>query len=189
MRQSSELIEYPDRNDYNASPNSTKTDMPVASLIAEINKKAPGKPATAEAVEEAEQSIGYKFPPLLRSIYLEVANGGIGPGYQILGVKGGHLSEEGDSISDLYDYLKQEDPIDELWVWPKEIVPFCPWGNAIYSCFNAEKPDNPIVWFDPNAREIGEPMEQQFITHRESLESWLQGWINDEDLWAETHGA
>ncbi len=161
----------------------------MASLIADIKNKASGKPATAGAVDKAEQTIGHKLPSLLRSIYLEVANGGIGPGYQILGVEGGHLSEEGDSIADLYDYLKQDDPIDELWVWPEAVVPFCPWGNAIYSCFDAAKPGNPVIWFDPNAREIGEPMEQQFISHRESLESWLQGWVNGDDLWAETHGS
>ena len=163
--------------------------MSASSLIAQIKNKASGTIATAEAVKEAEQAIGYNFPSLLRDIYLQVANGGIGPGLHILGVKGGYLSEEGDSISDLYDYLKQDDPIDPLWIWPKEVVPFCQWGDAVYSCFYAEKPNNPVVWFDPNAREIGEPMNQQFISHRDSLESWLQGWVNGEDLRAETHGA
>lgn len=161
----------------------------MSSLIKEIQKKVSGKAATSAAVEEAERTIGFAFPNLLRAIYLEVANGGVGPGHQILGVKGGFLSDEGDTISDLYLELKQEDPIDPLWVWPEGVVPFCQWGNAIYSCYKATEAGHPVVWFDPNSREIGEPMDQQFLPHKESLEAWLKGWINGEDLWAETFGA
>ncbi|MGV6851670.1 MAG: SMI1/KNR4 family protein [bacterium] len=157
-------------------------------LIEEISKRESGTPASEEAIAEAEQNIGYSFPPLILQIYSEVANGGIGPGYQILGVKGGHTSDEGDSISELYLALYDKDPEDPEWQWPKGIVPFCHWGCAIYSCFDASKADFPVFWFDPNMRELGEPMEQQFIPHRDSLESWFQGWVNGDDLWAETYG-
>jgi len=37
------------------------------------------EPASLEQVEEAELKIGYPLPPLLRRLYLEVANGGFGP--------------------------------------------------------------------------------------------------------------
>jgi len=160
----------------------------VTTLIEEIRNKGFGIVASAQAIVEAEEAIGYLFPEHLKAIYQNVSNGGVGPGYQILGVKGGHQSDEGDTISELYLSLKENDPLDPLWVWPEGLVPFCHWGCAIYSCFEATKPGNPIVWFDPNNREMGEPMEQQFIHHRESLESWLQGWVNGEDLWAETYG-
>jgi hypothetical protein len=157
-------------------------------LIEEISKKEIGTPASEAAIAEAEKEIGFAFPPLLRQIYSKVANGGIGPGYRILGVKGGHTSDEGDSISELYTALSVKDPEDPKWQWPKGIVPFCHWGCAIYSCFDAKKDGFPVQWFDPNMREIGEPMEQQFIPHRNSLESWFQGWINGDDMWSETYG-
>jgi SMI1 / KNR4 family (SUKH-1) len=157
-------------------------------LIEQILEKESGVPASDEAIAEAENELGFPLPELLHDIYKKVANGGIGPGYKILGVKGGHTSDEGDSISELYTVLSGTDPEDPEWKWPKGIVPFCHWGCAIYSCFDANKDNYPIIWFDPNIREIGKPMEQQFIPHRESLESWFQGWLNGDDLWAETYG-
>lgn len=158
-------------------------------IIERIKNKASGTPASDQSIAEAEKAIGYPFPALLKEIYLGVSNGGIGPGYQILGVSGGHLSDEGDNIAELYLSLKEEDPFDPLWIWPDGLVPFCHWGSAIYSCVNAQEANSPVVWFDPNKREMGEPMEQQFIPHRDSLESWVNGWLNGEDLWAQTYGA
>lgn len=161
----------------------------MSSIVNEIKRKVSGTVASEQAVAAAEQVIGNTFPPDLRNLYLEVSNGGIGPGHHILGVDGGHLSDEGDTISELYLSLKEEDPYDPLWVWPEDLVPFCHWGSAIYSCFDSVKPGNPVVWFDPNQREMGEPMAQQFKPHRDSLESWLRGWLNGEDLWAEAKGS
>ena len=152
------------------------------SIIDAILKKGSGKTATEDAIKSAEASIGAAFPDLLRMVYKKVANGGIGPGYQILGVAGGHLSDEGDTISELYLELSGSDEHDPLWVWPQGIVPFCHWGSSVYSCFDATKDHSPVVWFDPNSRNMGEPMEQQFKPHRESLESWFQAWLDGEDL-------
>ena len=38
-------------------------------------------PASLEAVKECEALVGHRLPPLLRRPYLEVGNGGFGPGY------------------------------------------------------------------------------------------------------------
>ena len=157
-------------------------------IISEIAKIETGTRASEQAIASAERDIGFCFPILLRDLYLKVANGGVGPGYQILGVKGGHTSDEGDSISELYVVFSDADPEDPSWQWPKGVVPFCHWGCAIYSCFDATKEHYPVVWFDPNNREFGEPMELQFIHHRESLESWFKAWLDGTDLWAETYG-
>ena len=46
-------------------------------------------PATTEAVRAAEALVGFRFPPLLIRLWTEVANGGFGPGYGLLGVEGG----------------------------------------------------------------------------------------------------
>jgi len=79
------------------------------------------------------------LPSELKEIYLRVANAGIGPGYKIPGVKGGHTSDEGDSISELYTILGAYDPEDPQWEWPEGLVPFCHLGCAIYSCSDAAK--------------------------------------------------
>lgn len=46
-------------------------------------------PATEEQLRESEQTLGYALPPLLRLLYLQIANGGFGPGYGLFGVSGG----------------------------------------------------------------------------------------------------
>jgi hypothetical protein len=55
--------------------------------------KAAGLPrvpvATVAAVQAVEEAIGCLLPPLLRRLFLEVANGGFGPGHSgILGAPG-----------------------------------------------------------------------------------------------------
>jgi hypothetical protein len=154
-----------------------------------IKSTESGTPASLDVVERAEKELGFPLPPILREIYLQVANGGIGPGYKILGVKGGHTSDEGDSISEFFTLLGDFDPEDPEWKWPEGLIPFCHWGCAIYSCFDATRENCPVIWFDPNMREIGELMEQQFIPHKSSLSEWFEGWLNGDDLWAETYGS
>ena len=66
-------------------------------------------PARPGQVEEAERIIGFPVPPLLRRLYLEVANGGVGPGGGgILGLRGGHGSGSGsgEGLLDIYPYVR-----------------------------------------------------------------------------------
>jgi hypothetical protein len=46
-------------------------------------------PATEQQIRETEQQLGFPLPPLLRLLYTQIANGGFGPGYGIIGVAGG----------------------------------------------------------------------------------------------------
>ena len=46
-------------------------------------------PATTKALQVSERLIGFELPDLLGAIYLEVANGGFGPEYGLVGTKGG----------------------------------------------------------------------------------------------------
>lgn len=157
-------------------------------LLNRIKNKVSGVPADSGTVAHAEKLIGSPFPPLLKELYLQVANGGFGPSHKILGVNGGYTSEEGDTIVDLYIYLSDTDPYDELWQWPAGLVPFCNWGSGVYSCYDGSKPDHPVCWFDPDKREIGEPMEQQFIHHQLSITEWFECWLGGDGLWAKPYG-
>lgn len=47
-------------------------------------------PATEEQLRQAEDESGFPYPPLLRTLYLTIANGGFGPGYGLKGVAGGY---------------------------------------------------------------------------------------------------
>ena len=58
--------------------------------------------ATPAMIEAAEASLGFTLPPLLTRIYSEVANGGFGPDYGLIGLAGGHLDDQRHDIVALY---------------------------------------------------------------------------------------
>ncbi len=58
-------------------------------------------PATEEQLRASEQALGFLLPPLLRTLYAQVANGGFGPDYGIKGAMGGCAGDLG-TIVDMY---------------------------------------------------------------------------------------
>jgi hypothetical protein len=50
-------------------------------------------PATEEQLRKTEEFMGFAHPPLLRALYMQVANGGFGPGTGLLGAFGGYLAD------------------------------------------------------------------------------------------------
>lgn len=51
-------------------------------------------PATKAQLRATENALGYPLPPLLLMLYAEVANGGFGPSYGIIGARGGFAYNE-----------------------------------------------------------------------------------------------
>jgi hypothetical protein len=92
-------------------------------------------PATLEAVADAEQIIGFPLPPLLRRLYLEVANGGFGPRDGILGVRGGACHGNFEDIADLY-----QDGPDPSGRIPAGLVLIYDWGCTIWSMVDFRDP-------------------------------------------------
>ncbi len=87
-------------------------------------------PATEHQLRETEQELGFSLPPLLRLCYTQVANGGFGPGYGIIGVLGGfpHMDGFGEDIAQGYQQcLHASTPIRleeyEMKTWAE-------WGEA-----------------------------------------------------------
>jgi hypothetical protein len=137
-----------------------------------------------EVVRSAELRLGFALPAVLRSIYLEVGNGGFGPGYGIFGLQGGHRDEGSDVIS-LYELWNQVDDEDLEWRWPAYYVPVCHWGCAIYSCVDAYTHDGAMIIFDPNQREPGEAMSRAFRPDQPTIGDWLAMWVRGVRLWDE----
>jgi hypothetical protein len=107
------------------------------------------RPAPADAVEEAENLIGYRLPPLLRRLYLEAGNGGFGPGYGILGLRDGHRDDTRRAALDLY--REAHDTSSPHWSFlPASLLPICYWGCGIYSFTDCSQPQGPMWGWDPN---------------------------------------
>lgn len=73
-----------------------------AVLSPELGGRAICRPASIEEVESAERKMGVTLPPLLKSIYTQVANGGFGPGYGLLGVAKGAVNHDGLNLEGFY---------------------------------------------------------------------------------------
>ena len=145
-------------------------------------------PVTATALAEAEGVLGFALVPLLRSIYLEIGNGGFGPGYGLIGLRGGATANDGESVVELYKSFHQADPEDRLWKWPDRLVPVCTWGCAIYSCVDCSSPDGPVILFDPNGRGPGTGWDDAFRPEFESFQGWLAAWLDGVNLWDRMYG-
>jgi len=138
-------------------------------------------PVTQNEIDVNEKELGFSMPPLLKQLYLEVGNGGFGPGYGILGLEGGHTTYNGDSCLKLQRILSLPDPEDPFWSWPKGLLPFCDWGCNIYSCVSCTKKDFPIKWFDPNGHNPNSNWDDSFIDHLPSFKDWIILWLNGEN--------
>jgi hypothetical protein len=66
-------------------------------------------PATEQQLAKTEQQLGFLLPPLLRQLYLQIANGGFGPGYGLIGAIEGFplIDGFGDDIVQGYQQIIQ----------------------------------------------------------------------------------
>ncbi|MBN1605579.1 MAG: hypothetical protein JW940_03045, partial [Polyangiaceae bacterium] len=122
-----------------------------------------------ELVDDAEHELGYPLPPLLRRLYLEVANGGFGPGYGILGLRGGHGVAPTGTAIDLYRRFREgEQPP------PASLFPVCDWGCAIASFVDCSDSGAAMWGFDPN---LVDDNAHALFRQEMGLAEWLQLWI------------
>lgn len=129
--------------------------------------------APAAAVEEAESIVGYRLPPLLRRWYLEVGNGGFGPGYGILGLRGGHRDDIHRGALDLYHGA--HDRSSAHWSFlPASLLPICSWGCGIYSFVDCSQQQGQMWGWDPNPGPVN---KQALFQQSYTLAGWLDRWV------------
>lgn len=139
--------------------------------------------ANVEAIAEAEKSLDFALPQLLKRVLLEIGNGGFGPGGGLLGVRGGATDEHGNSLVDLYDGLSATHEGDPGWRWPQQLVPICPWGDSTYSCVDCSSQEGQVVTFDANGYRPGTDLARLLEPQGLTLDAWLRAWAEGVDLW------
>ncbi|QDT63105.1 SMI1/KNR4 family protein [Calycomorphotria hydatis] len=149
----------------------------------ELNSPQLFPPLSESQVKEAEHELGFQLTDTLRRIFTGVANGGFGPQYGLLGLKGGMRNEDGKDVVGQYLSYRQPDPDDEFWQWPEALLPLGQLGCAMYLCVDCSTPQGPVTWFEPNSRsDIDTPWDDAFIPFADSTEEWLFSWIDGDDL-------
>ena len=130
--------------------------------------------AKPDDVAEAESMIGSPIPNLLRRLYLDIGNGGFGPGYGLLGVRGGHEDDTKMTVTDLYRQAHQ-DPSAWWQFLPPNLLPICHWGCALYSFIDCSFPEGPMWGWDPNP---GPTDETALFPSDATFAEWLDKWID-----------
>lgn len=102
----------------------------------------PRPPLAPDKTERAELDLGFRLPPLLRSLYLEVADGGYGPGWGILPI---------DEIVE-WDHRCRANGSDIVPPrnWPEKLIRFCEWGCNFWSGIDCSSDRCAILRFDPD---------------------------------------
>jgi hypothetical protein len=159
-------------------------------------------PATEGQLRATEEALGFPLPPLLRALYAQVANGGVGPRYGIMGAIGG-FEDVGGTIVDAYlskkeryrfvelttceqqaepylgpGYLHRNKLVSNLYfdlpsdVWPDRLLQFYDQGCGDYSCIDVNTNRIFLVASD-----------ERVLYEANSLEEWLERWLQD-DMYA-----
>lgn len=168
-------------------------------------------PVSAEQLARVEELLGFDLPALLRSLYLQIGNGGFGPGYGLFALP---LGEPGCAdLVGMYWYVRgdarQPDPgkyfnpamVDEIplapedeewddadqepdfvWNWPANLLPILSHGCGAYECIDWTKPDEPVFLHDPDFFPPGGKVEDTLIELAPSLERRLEAWLAGEDF-------
>ena len=135
-----------------------------------VEKLPPLKPASIDAVEAAERRFGHAFPSLLRRLYLEVGNGGFGPGYGIMGFPRVTMTRT-PARSPTLGHRNTARPDS------KSLFPLCTWGCGIYSFVDCTDTEARMWAWDPNPAphdDIGKALFQEEL----SLREWLGRWVD-----------
>jgi hypothetical protein len=139
-------------------------------------------PAPEAALSDAVRRLGSPLPAFLARVYLEVGNGGFGPGYGLIGLPGGYTGDEGGSVVDLYESRRAWATDGRGQRWPEAVVPFCEWGCAIYTCVDCHS--GAVLTFDPNTSDWDAPAGLAFGQTHPSVRAWFEDWVEGVSLWA-----
>jgi hypothetical protein len=156
----------------------------IRTKITDLGDSTPSKLrlAVPDDVARDERDLGFTFPPLLKWIYLEIGNGGFGPGYGLIGLTNGVPDDTGKTGPTIYKELCDGDPEDAHWKWPEGLLPICHWGCAILSCVDCADPNFRMRVFDPNAHDRDD-WADAFFEESPSFEEWIRMWASGVDLW------
>jgi hypothetical protein len=138
----------------------------------------PRRVLTFEELEMAESVLGFVLPPLVRSLYLQVADGGYGPGWGILPL---NLDEQPSIVAHDHWFRRSWEGGRPPRGWPEPFVRFCEWGCGIYSGIDCSRATCPLLRFDPHRG--GQSSGDALTAEADSLAEWLTAWLDGEKLW------
>ncbi len=145
------------------------------------------QPSDPIDVANDEKRLGFTLPPLMKRLYMEIGNGGFGPGYGLIGLTNGVPDDTGKTGPTIYKQLRTAHPDEPNWKWPDRLFPICHWGCAILSCVDCADSNFRMRIFDPNVHD-GDDWADAFFEESAGFEMWIRAWASGVDLWERMYG-
>jgi len=165
------------------SSNRAADDRVLESLRARLRADGLPYPACASPaeVEVFEGAVGFSLPAFYRRLLTEVANGGFGPGFGMVGIPpSGHI--EDDLSGDLREFYLAGRAQPELeWRTPCGLLALCSWGCGVLSYVDCFSERAAVVTNEASENRI------EFTETSPSLADWLAAWLSGVDLKAAMH--
>ncbi|MFI6540364.1 SMI1/KNR4 family protein [Nonomuraea sp. NPDC050547] len=134
------------------------TDDLLRRVIAKASEEALPPTATADELGQAERELGFPLPPLLRRLYLEVADGGFGPDYQLLSLREAVAAREEER-------------------WPAGVLPVLDWGCEMYAAIDCEHARATVLLYEPNGLSSDDDGHLAWYVDADDLTGWLETWL------------
>ena len=165
-------------------------EMPIVIMIRNFAqsqpKGIPFGPTPDITVQEAEKELGFALPRLLCICYLTIGNGGFGPGFGIIGLKGGYASDYGNLV-ETYAILHQtlcegwqslEKGVTALETESRIPLPFCDFGGNMFACVDAHDVHHTVY-----SLEQGTLWREKY-----NLQQFFQMWMDGIDYSSQQEG-
>jgi hypothetical protein len=131
-------------------------------------------PATETAVADAEHRLGFALPGELRRFYLEVADGGVGPGAGVYSL---------DELLDKHREVTSEPVGPQGQDWPSTLLPI---SGEDWGLVSLDRTTGRLVYWDLEELDDddelppGQPTwAASFVPEADSLQAWLSSWLDD----------
>jgi hypothetical protein len=148
------------------------TGAGVLSLGGDVEARPAPPPAAEDAVAAAEAQLGFALPAALRRVYLEVADGGVGPGGGIF------------SLSELvakHHEMTDEPAGPQGQAWPAALLPI---QGDDWDLVCLDRTTGALVYWDLEELDDDDELPPDnptwaasFVLEAEDLETWLSEWV------------
>jgi hypothetical protein len=148
----------------------------------------PAPPISESDIGRAESRLGFELPALLKTIYLEIGNGGFGPAEGFLPIRFGKAVKGMDLVAVCRGCSERPG-------WPGRLLPIVHAGCDVYFCVDCDHSKNRVIMFDGDLggleeSDVSEPRKKWpypdsslgvcFRTRARSLMEFLEMWLADE---------
>ncbi len=145
-------------------------------LRARAESESRNGPASAPAVADFERAAGLRLPTFYARLLTEVANGGFGPGFGIVGIPPDGFVDD-DLGGDLLEaYLERRACEEAAWRLPLGLLPLCNWGCGTFSYVDTLSTGAAVVTADVLQDRI------EYTETAVTLAAWLSDWVDGVNL-------